>query len=583
MALDGLVISNIVYELDTALAGGHINKIYQPEADALLLGIKNNRKNYKLLISASASLPLIYLTDETPDNPMSAPNFCMLLRKYIGGGRITGVTQPGLERIIHIHIEHLDELGYLRAKILIVELMCKYSNIIFCQPDLTIIDSIKHISANISSVREVLPGRTYFIADTQKKQDPFLISQEDFTGQPVLMKPMPIAKAIYTSITGISPIIAEEICCRAGIDSARSTSSLTDDEKLHLYGTFERLMDQVTGHDYRPNIVSRDGVPEEFSCTRLTCYAELDEQVYDSISDVLKNYYALKNKITRIRQKSSDLRHITGTALDRCRRKYAIQQKQMKGTEKRDKYRIYGEMINTYGYGLPVGAKVLECVNYYDGKEIKVPLDPTMTPHENSVRYFNRYAKLKRTREALTEQIADTQAEIEHLESIQTALNIASDEAGLSQVKDELTEYGYIKKHAGGGRGKARKRIKSKPFHYISSDGFHMYVGKNNYQNEELTFSVADGADWWFHAKGIPGSHVIVKTEGKELPDRTFEEAGRLAAYYSKGQENDKVEVDYIQKKYVKKTPGGRPGFVIYHTNYSMVSRTDISGIRQEE
>jgi len=602
MALDGLVISNIVCELSAALTGGRISKIYQPEADALVLVVKSSKANYKLLISASASLPLIYLTDETPGNPATAPNFCMLLRKHIGGGKILSVTQPGLERIIHFHIEHLDEMGDLREKILIVELMGKYSNIIFCQPDMTIIDSIKHISANISSVREVLPGRNYFIPETQSKQDPLTIKREEFIGaepedsapaeeasdaaqpewQAVLQRPLPVGRAIYSSVTGISPIISEELCCRAGIDSSRSTSSLSGNEKEHLYGTFERLMDDVREQRYLPNIVYDSGAPVDFSSTHLSCYAEMQEQVYDSISDVLRKYYSEKNTVTRIRQKSSDLRRITATVLDRARKKYSLQQKQLKDTEKRDRYRIYGEMINTFGYGLEPGAKVLECVNYYDGKEIMVPLDPTLTPHENSVKYFDRYAKLKRANDALTEQIKDTSAEIEHLESIQTSLDIAGDEDVLEQVKEELISYGYIKRHGPAAKNGKNKKFhsKSKPFHYISSDGFHIYVGKNNYQNEEITFSLADGNDWWFHAKGIPGSHVIVKTEGRELPDQSFEEAGRLAAYYSKGRDAEKVEVDYIQKKSVKKTSGGRPGFVIYHTNFSMVCRPDIDGIQ---
>lgn len=579
MALDGLVISNIVYELANALTGGRINKIYQPEPDALILGIKNNRTNYKLLISASASLPLIYLTTESPANPTTAPNFCMLLRKHLNGGKILSITQPGLERIIHFHIEHLNEMGDICEKVLIVELMGKHSNIIFCQPDMTIIDSIKHISANVSSVREVLPGRTYFIAETQHKLNPLDVDQETFLTQ-VLSQPLSVSKAIYSTITGISPLIAEEICFRASIDSGLSTKALSELERLHLFKTFERLTEDIREHHYLPNIVSDEGTPVEFSSTQLTCYGELQEETFDSISDVLQYYYAARNAATRIRQRSSDLRRIVTTALDRCRKKYALQERQLKDTEKKDKYRIYGEMINTYGYSLEPDAKVLDCINYYTNEEIHVPLDPQLTPHENSVKYFERYNKLKRTFDALSVQIKETKDELEHLDSISTSLDIAVSEDDLVQVKEELIQYGYIKRHFSGKKGNKKVRINSKPFHYISSDGFHIYVGKNNFQNEELTFKVASGNDWWFHAKGIPGSHVIVKTEGKELPDRTFEEAGRLAAYYSKGRNAEKVEIDYIQKKQVKKTPGGKPGFVIYHTNYSLLIEPKIDDIR---
>ena len=579
MALDGLVISNIVYELSETLTGGRINKIYQPEPDALILGIKNNRTNYKLLISASASLPLIYLTDDTPANPAVAPNFCMLLRKHINGGKILSITQPGLERILHFHIEHLNEMGDVCEKILIVELMGKHSNIIFCQPDMTIIDSIKHISANVSSIREVLPGRQYFIAETQHKLN-LEVDETSFIGK-VLAQPLPVGKAIYTMITGISPLIAEELCFRASIDSGASTKALSELEQLHLYRTFEKLKEDIIEHRYQPNIVSDEGTPTEFSSTQLTCYGELQEEDFDSISEVLRYYYAARNAATRIRQRSSDLRRIVTTALERCRKKYALQEKQLKDTEKKDKYRIYGEMLNTYGYSLEPGAKSLKCINYYTNEEIQVPLDSQLSAHENSVKYFDRYAKLKRTWEALSVQIQETKDELEHLDSISTALDIAVSEDDLIQLKEELIQFGYIKRHYSGKKGNKKVRINSKPFHYISSDGFHMYVGKNNFQNEELTFKFATGNDWWFHAKGIPGSHVIVKSEGQELPDRTFEEAGRLAAYYSKGRDAEKVEIDYIQKKQVKKTPGGKPGFVIYHTNYSLLIDPDIRNIQQ--
>ncbi len=584
MALDGLVISNITYELSEALCGGRITRIAQPENDALVLTVKNNRNNYRLLISASASLPLIYMTPDTPENPVTAPNFCMLLRKHIGGGRILSVTQPGMERIIHFRIEHLNELGDLCEKLLIVELMGKHSNIIFCQPDLTIIDSIKHISLNVSSVREVLPGRTYFIAETQHKLDPLTVTREQFLGD-VLSQPMACGKAIYSSLTGFSPLAAEELCYRASLDSSASTASLSELEKLHLCGTFERMMADVKAHCYRPNIVFDGAAPKEFSCFELTCYGELEEKVFDSISEALRTYYASRNAVTRIRQKSSDLRRICANALDRCRKKYALQQRQLKDTEKRDKYRIYGEMINTYGYGLSEGAKVLECTNYYTGEEIKVPLDPQLSAHENALKYFDRYAKLKRTWEALSVQIGETESELEHLDSISTSLDIARSEADLSQIKEELINFGYIKRHAavGGGRGKKGKvrTPVSKPLHYVSSDGFDIYVGKNNYQNEEVTFKIASGSDWWFHAKGIPGSHVVVKSGGQELPDRAFEEAGRLAAYYSRGRDAEKVEIDYIQRKHIKKTAGGKPGFVIYHTNYSLMAAPDIEGLRE--
>ena len=287
-------------------------------------------------------------------------------------------------------------------------------------------------------------------------------------------------------------------------------------------------------------------------------------------------YYATRNTITRIRQKSTDLRHVVQTALERNRKKYDLQSRQLKDTENREKYRVYGELINIYGYGLPSGSKEMTALNYYTDQQIKIPLDPTLSPQENSQKYFARYNKQKRTFEALTELIRETADDIQYLESISNALDIAMNEADLVQIKEELVQSGYIR------RKPAKKKVKltSKPMHYISADGYHMYVGKNNLQNDELTFSFASGNDWWFHAKGAPGSHVIVKTNGDELPDGTFEEAGRLAAYYSKNRGSDKVEIDYVEKKHVKKPNGAKPGFVVYYTNYSLVIDSDISGIQ---
>ena len=278
-----------------------------------------------------------------------------------------------------------------------------------------------------------------------------------------------------------------------------------------------------------------------------------------------------------MRQKSADLRRIVTTALERSRKKYDLQLKQLKDTEKREKYKIYGELLNTYGYTAPEGAKSLEALNYYTNEMITIPLDSDLSALENAKKYFDRYNKLKRTYQALSSLIEETKMEIIHLASIATSLDIATSESDLSQIKEELTESGYIKKHS----TKKQKSAKSKPFHYVSSDGYDIYVGKNNYQNEELTFKFATGNDWWFHAKGAPGSHVIVKAGQGLPPDRTFEEDARLAAWYSSHRGADKVEVDYVEKKQVKKVNGGKPGFVIYHTNYSMVIDSDISGIRQ--
>ena len=576
MALDGITIANIVKEMRDALLGGRIAKIAQPEADELLITVKAPSGQRRLYISASASLPLVYLTDENKPSPFTAPNFCMLLRKHIANGRIVSITQPSLERIIVLGIEHLDELGDLCRKKLVIEIMGKHSNVIFCDEDDRIIDSIKHVPAQMSSVREVLPGRTYFIPDTMHKADPLTISESDFAAL-LRQKPSALSKALYTSLTGISPVVAEEICFLAGLDSALPPSELSDDFMTHLYRQFSLFLDQIREEDFHPAIYYRNNEPQEFASVPLTHLEGCAYQEFETISQVLSSYYAVKNRITRIRQKSADLRHIVQTALERNRKKYDLQARQLKDTDKRETYKVYGELLQTYGYQAEPEAKEIEALNYYTNEMIRIPLDPTKTPLENAKRYFEKYNKMKRTYEALSHLIVETRDEISYLESVSNALDIARTEDDLAQVKEELTQSGYVRRKF----TKKKEKFKSMPLHYISSDGYDMYVGKNNFQNEELTFSFASGNDWWFHAKKVPGSHVIVKSQGEDMPDRVFEEAGKLAAFYSKNNGSEKVEVDYVEKKHVKKVKGQKPGFVIYHTNYSLIADTDISMLKE--
>lgn len=605
MAFDGITIAAIRKELADTLINGRLSKIAQPEPDELLLTIKTPEGQYKLVLSANPSLPLAYLTDEGKVSPMTAPGFCMLLRKHIQNGRILSITQPEFERILVFEIEHLNELGDLCRKLLIVELMGKYSNIIFASDEkdvnenaeskavsgIKIIDSIKRISAAVSSVREVLPGKDYFVPSAEGKVSPITATKEDFYDR-VLSKHEACHKALLSSYNGVSPMIAHEACeiaetlrktnseSNATIDftdfASKMASDLTDEEKDAFYQAFCSIFEKVRDEVFAPAIYYENNVPKEYSCVPVSSYDSTTAVSYDSASALIRDYYSQKEKHSRSRQKSADLRKIVTTILERDVKKYDLQCRQIKDTDKMDTYRIYGELLQTYGYSIEPGSKSATVDNYYTNEPITIPLDETKTPLENARRYFDKYGKCKRTKEALTELIVQVKDEITHLESIMTALDIAEKEEDLNQIKEELMEYGYIRRKG----GKQKQRFVSKPFHYISSDGFDIYVGKNNYQNDELTFKFATGNDWWFHAKGMPGSHVILKNDGREIPDSTFEEAGRLAAHYSQGRGQEKVEIDYTPKKNIKKTPGGKPGFVIYHTNYSLNIDSNIEGIQ---
>ena len=620
MAFDGIAAAAAVSELNDRLLMGSISKVAQPEKDELLLTVKNNRQQLRLTISANASTPMICLREENAVSPVTAPNFCMALRKHIGGGRIKRIFQPssafrtdgtalheGLERIIVFVIEHLDEMGDLSEKYLICELMGKHSNIILTKQDLTIIDSIKHVSHMTSSVREVLPGRTYFIPDAAGKANPMELYKEESAFAGLMLGPgqendggtggISIYKHLYMSVTGISPSVSGEILYRAGVDPDLPHGKLSEDELHRMFTAFSGIISDVAAEHFVPNIIYDGERLSEFSAIRLSSLegGSLHAEEYESISEVIQLYYSRKDRQNRIRAKSEDIRRVLKTLTERASRKLELLEKQLKDTDKRDRFRIYGELINTYGYELEGGESELLCSNYYDeGREIRIPLDPMLSAQDNAKRYFERYQKLKRTREAVTEQIDECRQTLWHLDSVSASLVLCETEADLNELRREMADAGYIRgqrstdkngRPVSGAKGSRKDDKKSKPLHFVSSDGIDIYVGRNNYQNEELDFKLADNNDWWFHAKNIPGSHVIAKTGNRELPDQTCLEAASLAAWYSKaggafggseritsgGENPGKIEVDYVRKKELKRVPGAAPGFVIYHTNYSIL------------
>lgn len=574
MAFDGLTVAAVVDELNKVLVGGRISKIAQPEKDELVITVKNNSNQYRLFMSADASLPLIYLTEVNKQAPLTAPSFCMLLRKYLNNAKIMSIKQPGLERIIRFELEHLNELGDICTKYLIMEIMGKHSNIILIDDENKIIDSIKHISGLVSSVRQVLPGYEYFVTNTQDKKNPLLEIKDEFLSFSK-EKNVNVIKALFQEYTGISSVLAASICERASVDGNKDLESLTNDEYERIWRSFSASLDCVKQGKYTPTIYYKKGVPEEFSVVPLEGFSSPVN--YESVSLLLYNYYAEKNAIVRIRQRSSDIRRIVQTAIERTARKLDLQLKQLEDTKDREKYKVYGELLNAYGYNVKEGAESIEVINYYNNEPVTIKLDSSVSPQVNAQKYYEKYNKKKRTFEALTKFTKDTKEELEHLESIMNSLDIAKAEADLIPIKEELIDCGYVKR-----KGNVKKpKITTKPFHYVSEDGFHFYVGKNNYQNEELTFKFANAEDWWFHAKKVPGSHVVVKGDTRELPDKVFEQAGALAAYYSKGREQDKVEVDYTVRKNVKKPAGSAPGFVVYYTNYSLIAVPSREGLTE--
>ncbi len=581
MALDGIVLSNIVHELNTLLIGGRIDKISQPEKDEIILNIRNNRSSYKLLLTSQASFPRIHLTLAQKNSPLTAPSFCMLLRKYLNNAKIIEIKQPMLERIIEIKLEHLNELGDLCEKTLIIEIMGRHSNIILCDESRKILDSIKHVNAQMSSVREVFPGKEYFYPPNQEKICYDEIKTMDNLIN-IINKPMEVQRAIYTSIIGFSPLIAEEICCMSNIESKKPYLELNNEEVATLYNSYNTILKRISNKEFYPLVyIGEDNKYEDFYAFPLSVYGKVSTKAFDSISYLMDTFFEKRTNDSRISQKSADIRKLVQNNLERCLKKLELQLRQLQDTENREQYKIKGELIHSNLYQIQKGQPKVKVYNYYTNQEEEILLDVNLTPIQNAQKYYAKYNKKKRTLTALTEQIEQTKKELNHLDSIRHSLELAISEDDISQIKSELMAAGYIKYK----KTKAHRLTKkSDPIHYISSDGFHIYVGKNNLQNEELWMKLASGNDWWFHAKDIAGSHVIVKAAGKELSDRTFEEAASLAAYYSKAKNDTKVAVDYTLKKNLKKPNGSPLGFVIYHSNYSVfVSPSENSLEKQSD
>jgi predicted ribosome quality control (RQC) complex YloA/Tae2 family protein len=585
MAFDGITIAGIISEIKKKALGGRIDKIYQPEADEIVLNIRSLGSAYKLNLSANPSHPRLFFSDRQYTNPQNPPLFCMVLRKHLQSGKIIDITQPSFERIINIYVESLNEMGDYSVKRLILEVMGRHSNLILVDENDIVLDCAKHITHDKSSVREVLPGKKYELPPSQNKQDTLSLTREGFMPLTEQAGDKKLQALIYTNYTGISPQTADELCYRAGLDSSDRVSQLTEEQSERLYTAFSAMVDEIKREDFHPELAYDEaGKITDFAPYPMQRFAGLEKRRFDSMSELIEFYYAHKDFVYRMNQKTQDLKHLIGSNLERCARKKELQQRTLKEIEGRDTYQLYGELLTANIYSVSKGMTSVSLPNYYaeDMAEITIPLDGNLTPSENAQKYFKRYNKEKRTFVALQEQIAQNDEELEYLESVLTSVASCVDEQDIKDIREELKEQGYIK------RIKQQKGMKSSkhssPMHFVSDDGFHIYVGKNNKQNDELTLRFAKGCDIWLHTKQIPGSHVIIVTEGAAVPNTTLTQAATLAAYYSKGQTSSLVPVDYTEKRNVKKPNGSKPGFVIYTTNqtaYITPSEEAVNKIRQ--
>jgi predicted ribosome quality control (RQC) complex YloA/Tae2 family protein len=573
------VTKSIVKELSEILCGGRIEKIFQPEADEILLNIRARGQNFKLLASASANYPRIHLTNLQRENPAVAPAFCMLLRKHLSGGKIIHVGFHDYERIVTVEVESVNDIGDLTVKKLVVEIMGRHSNIILVSDRDKIMDSIKHVDSAVSSVREVMPGRPYVPPPLQNKTSPeFLDPDKLIAAAATEDESTSIENYLLGHIKGFSPLLCREICFRSDLDGKAPVSRLSDKEAARLKKVLSDFILGIKNCEFQPCILYEDQSrkkPADFHCIKILKSGMAEYKA--SISGVVDEFYYEKDRSERLKQKKADLLKVLNNNMDRCNKKLAIQQDVLREVADREKLQLYGELITANIYSIPRGSGKVFLLNYYseDGELVDIPLDPQLSPQGNAQKYFKQYAKAKNTFLYTSRQKEETSKEINYLESVLHLLENCTSLQEIDEVRQELMDQGYLSPR----KKKAGKKLEkvSSPLHFKSKDGLDILVGKNNKQNELLTLKLASSNDIWLHTRNIPGSHVIIKKTDRGIPDTTLVQAAIIAAYYSKARLSANVPVDYTAVKNVKKPGGAKPGMVIYENFKTLTVTPDES------
>lgn len=585
MSFDGIVTRAVVSELREKLVGGRVDKIFQQEKDEILINIRSKGTNYKLLISASSNNARFYLTDYSKVNPESPPMFCMLLRKHLSGGTILNIEQYSMDRIVFIDVSSLDELGQSSEKRLIIEIMGKHSNIMLVEKSsLKIIDSIKRVTESMSRVRQILPGIHYNYPPMDNKANPLETNKEEFLR---LFKEEEnntnIFKFLYFNYLGLSPLISKEICFNANIDSKILREDLLPDQLDRLYDSFRSTMDKVIKEEFNPLYIMGDNSSsiEVFYALDLNRFNNDNKIFINSISELLHIYFKRKDIGDRIGQRSASIRKTIGVKLERTINKLEKQKLELLESKNREILKVYGDLISANIHNIKPGMETIEVENFYDEglNMLEILLDKKISPAQNAQKYYKKYSKLKNANNLLNKEIPETEQEILYLENVLMSIDNSTEIKELNEIKEELMQEGYIKNNQRSNKKKKEEPI-SKPYHYISQDGFNIYVGKNNKQNDYLTLKFAGKEDLWFHVYLMPGSHVIIQRNNKDIPNTTLEEAAALAAYFSKGKDGSNISVAYTERKNVKKPKNAKTGMVIFN-NFKTLNITPTKELIQ--
>lgn len=591
MPLDAICLGAVTNELNTVLAGCRIEKVYQPDRDEIVIQTRGQGGARRLLVSIAAGTPRVHFIETARENPAVPPMFCMLLRKHVQGAKIAAVTQPAVERMLSIELDTTDEMGVACKKHLICELMGKHSNVVLCGEDNRIIDAMRRVDGDLSGKRQVLPGLFYRMPPAQDKHDPFAVSGVGLAAAAAQADgEQTLDRFLLNTLLGFSPLLCRELAFRATGDTAKPLGMLSDEERNRLAKVYDDFLAYIEEKRWKPFLLtkSEDSAVFDFTFLPVTQYEVLmNVTQYESFSSLLAAFFEKKGRVERMTRRSSDLHKAVVNARDRLARKLSAQKKELASAHDREKYKRTGELITANLYQLEKGMNKAKVIDYYnkDCPEVEISLDVRLTPQQNAQKYFKLYTKSKTAEEVLTEQIRQGSIELDYLESVLVQLSEAETERDLAQLREELTLSGVLSAKQTRNKKGRQKPVQAKPFHYRTTDGFDIFAGKNNLQNDLLTLKIAFKSDIWFHTQKIHGSHVILVTDGREPTEQAMTEAAMIAAYHSKARSSSMVPVDYTQVRQVKKPAGAKPGMVIYHvyqTAYVTPDETVIEKLRIE-
>ncbi|MDD6011429.1 MAG: NFACT RNA binding domain-containing protein [Oscillospiraceae bacterium] len=574
MALDGIFLTKIKQELLTEALGLRVDRVNQPTKDEIILNLRGKGVSKKLLICVRADSARVHFTAHTIDNPQVPPMFCMLMRKYLTGAMIVGVRQQENDRILFIDFDATNEIGDRIDLTLCVEIMGKYSNLMLLSEG-TIIDAVKRVDFTTSSVRQVLPGTAYQLPASQNKLSIEKSEISDLTERILSFGDKQLSGAVMSAVQGVSPVVAREIAYRVTYDDA-PVASLTGEQVQMLRTELEKIKNGLQS-DLRVYMISdKDGKPKDMSHMEVRQYGDtMLITAFETPGELLDQFYYERDRINRINHRAHELIKTLNNLIERTARKLSFQQQELKQCQDKDKLRLYGELILANLYRLGKGVTFYEVENYYEsGEMIRIPCNPALSPTENQKKYYKEYRKAQTAEKMLATLIEKGQQELIYLESVLDELSRADTDSEISAVRLELSQAGYIKNT----KGKKQKPPRElPPIEFRSSDGFRILVGRNNVQNDKLSLKTAAKSDLWLHTQGIPGSHVIISAEGRDIPDRTIEEAAIIAAGHSRAKDSSLVPVDYTPVKMLKKPNGARAGMVIYHEYRTLIVKPDAA------